>query len=176
MFFPPLSFIFFAFFLFLLWHGSLWCNWMESSVQDSQWKTALTVIGGQTFSASYDPFLLATALISTMLAAVLSQRVVLQGHKEKRGKRYDHMRQMHFFTFLFFPFIKQTYFPCSIRRPAILLHLKMYSKCEDWRALSSDYLDICTSSLLGFHYPDPIKLHRCRACLWINGSSLLDYG
>lgn len=40
-------FIFFTFFpLLCCGIGSLWCNSVESSVQDSQWKTALTVIGG----------------------------------------------------------------------------------------------------------------------------------
>lgn len=39
----------FFFSFFSLCHGSLRWNWSKSSVQDSQWETALTVIGGQPF-------------------------------------------------------------------------------------------------------------------------------
>lgn len=78
MFFPPLSFIFLCSSFFLLWHGSLWCDQIECSVQDSQWKNCTD---GNWWSdiilcVMWSSFM-ATELIFAMLAAVLSQRVVL---------------------------------------------------------------------------------------------------
>lgn len=172
MFFPPLSFIFFALlcFFFLLWHGSLWCNWIESSVRDSQWETALAVIGGQTlFSASCDPCSWPRALIFAMLAAVLSQRVVLQGHKKKQGETlWSHTTNVSFiFPSLSWKGHGRSY-SSSTPRTATLSTSHIHFKCYDWQVTPFDYLGIWTSSLSGCHHPGPINSHRSQICVRIN--------
>ena len=140
MFFPPVSFIFFALpflFFFLRWHGSLWCSWIKSSVQDSQCETALmgnwrSDITLRVMSSLF----LATLLIFTMLAAVLSQRVVLQRHKKKQGKHYDHIQQSHST-----PFIKRRFF--------ILPHKEHNGHLRIlWLPRPFDYLGIWASFLI----------------------------
>lgn len=103
------SLLCFFFFFFLRWHGSLWCSWIKSSVQDSQCETAL--MGNWRLDITLrvmSSLFLATLLIFTMLAAVLSQRVVLQRHKKKQGKHYDHIHQTRLSHSS--PFIKRRFF------------------------------------------------------------------
>lgn len=87
-----------------------------------------------------------------MLAAVLSQRVVLQGHNKKH---YDHMQQID----LSFTEIQQNIIHLPYPKTQMFLHLEIYFKCYDGRHC---FLIISTYSV----YINWIDRHRSQICMW----------
>lgn len=131
MFFPPVSFSFF------LWHGSLWCNWKESSVQDSQWETALAIIGGQTLlSASCDPCSQPRCDDLYHVSCCAESTCGSAETQTKQEEHYDHIQQKNFSHS--FPLIKS----CSSFIARTQMGSNFIVKCYNRPGVSFDYLGI----------------------------------
>lgn len=142
MVFSPCFFYFLCFSFFLLWYGSLWCDWIESSVQDSQWGNCTD---GNWWSLHHVILVLGhSADLCHVSCCAESTCGSAKDTQRNREKHYDYICLS-----ASFPLIKQAFFMLH-NKPSCTLHFILNAMFD---------ID-CLLIFLTFehhHYPEPIN-------------------
>lgn len=145
-----------------------WCDWVETSVQDSQggncpdgnWWSVIVL--GIMWS-----FCSATALNSAMLAAVLSQRVVLHEHKKAQWKHDHYMYQVKLFSQSFVSWYAGE---IPLKKSHIFTSLNLFKASQFEKNVFWSCLNV---SIIGFGYCRPNLLDKWKIGKWINSKLAL---